>query len=158
MVRLNSDSIKRNATLWLRQGVSPSCLAFTLAVGFAIGCIPVLGVSTIACAALAMALGLNLPAIEAANLAAWPMQLILFVPFVRLGGWLLPFGHRQPMTAGAMLNLSPLGLMAQLGGLTGQALLAWLLVAIPAVFIATVTLTPLLRRIPVLEEVAENDD
>lgn len=155
-MRLSSDSIKRNATPWLRQGISPSRLALTLAVGFAIGCIPVVGISTITCAALAMALGLNLPAIEAANFAAWPMQLVLLVPFARMGGWIFPFGQR--LAAGALLHLSPLNLITQLGGLAGQALLAWLLIALPAVLIATVMLTPVLRRIPVLEEVAENDD
>ena len=74
--------------LWLRQGISPRRLALTLALGFAIGCIPVVGIPTLVCAALALALRLNLPAIQAANYAVMPLQLVLIVPFVRLGGWL----------------------------------------------------------------------
>jgi hypothetical protein len=35
-----------------------------------------------------------------------------------------------------------------MGGLAGQAMLAWLLFAIPAVALMTVTLTAVLRRIP----------
>jgi hypothetical protein len=35
-----------------------------------------------------------------------------------------------------------------MGSLAGQALLAWLLVAIPAVVLMTATLTLMLRRIP----------
>jgi hypothetical protein len=35
-----------------------------------------------------------------------------------------------------------------LGGLAGQALLAWLLIAIPAVALMTAALTVLLRHIP----------
>ena len=92
------NSIKRNATVWLRQGISPRRLALTLAFGFAIGCIPVVGIPTVLCAALALALGLNLPAIQAANYAAMPLQLILIVPFVRMGGWL--FCLRPPAGAG----------------------------------------------------------
>jgi uncharacterized protein (DUF2062 family) len=157
MVRFSPDSIKRNAALWLRQGISPSRLAFTLALGFAIGCIPMVGISTVLCAVLALGLGLNLPAIEAANYAAWPMQLILILPFVHLGRFLYPLGHPHPVTTGTLLHLSPLNLMTQLGGLASQAMLAWLLVEIPAVLIATLTLTPVLRRIPVLANI-ETDD
>jgi hypothetical protein len=35
-----------------------------------------------------------------------------------------------------------------MGGLAGQALLGWLIIAIPAVALMTATLTFLLRRIP----------
>ena len=68
---------------WLRQGTSPRRLALTLALGFAIGCIPVVGIPTVLCAALAQAMRLNQPAIQAANYAAMPLQLFLIVPFVR---------------------------------------------------------------------------
>ncbi len=75
---------KRNVKLWLSQGISPQRLALTLALGFAVGCIPVVGVPTVLCATLALALRLNLPAIQAANYAAMPLQLVLIVPFA---GW-----------------------------------------------------------------------
>ena len=78
--------------MWLRQGISPQRLALTLALGFAIGCIPVVGVPTAVCPALALALRLNLPAIQAANCVAMPLQLLLIVPFVRLGRRLSAFG------------------------------------------------------------------
>jgi hypothetical protein len=35
-----------------------------------------------------------------------------------------------------------------MGGLAGQALLAWLLVAVPAVVLMTLALTRMLKRIP----------
>ena len=146
----STASIKLNAALWLRQGISPRRLALTLALGFAIGCIPVLGIPTIVCAALALALRLNLPAIQAANYAVMPLQLILIVPFVRLGGWIVSSGPHQAAKAGALLHTAPLKLFTQLGSLAGQALLAWLLIAIPAVLLLTFTLTLLLRRIPAL--------
>ena len=47
---------KRNAILWLSQGISPRRLALTLALGFAVGCIPVVGIPTVLCAGLALAL------------------------------------------------------------------------------------------------------
>ena len=85
-MRLIPAAAKRNAVLWLGQGISPRRLALTLALGFAVGCIPVIGIPTVLCAGLALALRLNLPAIQAANYAAMPLQFALIVPFVRLGG------------------------------------------------------------------------
>jgi uncharacterized protein (DUF2062 family) len=156
-MRISPDSIKRNATVWLRQGISPPRLALTLALGFAIGCIPVVGIPTVLCAALALALRLNLPAIQAANYAAMPLQLILILPFVRLGGWLFASAPRQALSPHTLLHLSPAAVLAQMGGFAGQALFAWLLLAAPAVVLITLTLTPMLRRIPALAAAETSD-
>lgn len=145
-----SDSMTRKATMWLRQGISPPQLAFTLALGFAIGCIPFVGISTAICAALALALGLNMPAIQAANYAVMPLQLVLILPFVRLGGWMFHAGANQGIRANALLHGSPMSLLTQWSGLAAHAILAWLLIAGPAVALMTATLTPLLRRVPML--------
>jgi len=142
--------MKQKATQALRQGISPSRLALTLALGFAIGCFPVVGIPTVLCAGLALALRLNLPAIQAANYAAFPMQLLLIVPFMRLGGWLYHSSSGQTAMAGTLLHGSSLNLMSQLSGLAGHALLGWLVIAVPAVALMTATLTPLLRHIPAL--------
>ncbi len=157
MARISPTSMKRDAAVWLRQGISPQRLALTLALGFAIGCIPVLGIPTVLCAALALSLRLNMPAIQAANYLAMPLQLFLVVPFVRLGGWLLDSEPRQALTAGPLLRISSSNVATQLGIITGHALLAWLLVAGPAVVLLTLTLTGMLRKIPALAE-AENCD
>jgi len=151
---MNSKSIKRIqqlASKWLRQSVSPRRLALTLALGAAVGCIPVVGIPTLICAALAVALRLNLPAMQAANYAVMPLQFLLIVPFVRLGGRI--FGSGRAAEAGSLLHAPSLALIARMGGLAGlagQALLAWLLIAVPAVLLLTVLLTALLRRVPAL--------
>ena len=157
MARISPSSMKREAAVWLRQGISPRRLALTLALGFAIGCIPVLGIPTVLCAALAMSLRLNMPAIQAANYLAMPLQLFLIVPFVRMGGWLLASGSQQNLTAGPLLSISPSAVVTQLGSITGHALLAWFLVAGPAVALLTLTLTGMLRRIPAFAEVENGD-
>ncbi len=157
MARLQANA-RRNVTHWLRGGISPRRLALTFALGFAVGCIPVVGIPTVLCVALALTLRLNLPAIQAANYAAMPLQLVLIVPFVRLGGWLvaaLP-AHTAaqppmpPIATHSLLHLPVLSAAAWVGGLAGQALLAWLLVAAPAVALMTLALTRMLRRIPAL--------
>jgi uncharacterized protein (DUF2062 family) len=150
MNRVSVASLKSSAALWLSQGVSPRRLALTLALGLAIGCNPVFGISTLVCAALAFGLRLNLPAIQAANYAVMPLQFLLIVPFVRLGGWLFTTHQLQPARISALAHASPLVIFQQFGSLAGQALAAWLILAIPAVFLLTAAFTPLLRRVPAL--------
>lgn len=143
--------------LFLVQGISPRRLALTLSIGFVLGCIPVIGIPTGLCALVALAFRLNQPAIQVANYAAMPFQLALFVPFLRLGGKLTPKLAHSELDLTALVH-SPLQLMthsstqllAQLGILAGQALLGWLLLAIPVAVILTLILTGVLRRVPAL--------
>lgn len=151
------ETATRRANLWLSQGISPRRLALTLALGFAIGCIPVVGVPTLLCAALAFAFRLNFPVIQAANYAVMPLQLVLIVPFVRLGRWLLPHDSAQAFEPSLLSNLAVMHMATWMGGMAREALLAWLLVAAPAVALMTMTLTLLLRRIPALETAASGN-
>lgn len=147
--------------LCLVQGVSPRRLAFTLSVGFVLGCIPVIGVPTGLCVLVALVLRLNQPAIQAANYAAMPFQVALIVPFARLGGKLTPSGWHPTLDLPALasaLSHSPAQMvmhssaqvLGQLGIFAAQALLAWLLLAIPVALAMTLMLTGVLRRVPAL--------
>jgi uncharacterized protein (DUF2062 family) len=160
-MRLIPESAKRTAVLWLGQGISPQRLAITLALGFAVGCIPVIGIPTALCAGLALALRLNLPAIQAANYAAMPLQLALIVPFVRLGGrittWLASSDSTRFAIPRALAHISTLSPVARTTGMAGQALLAWLVAAIPAVLLMTLALNVMLRRIPMLRNAEAGD-
>jgi uncharacterized protein (DUF2062 family) len=148
---------KRKAVLWLSQGISPLRLALTLALGFAVGCIPVIGIPTVLCAGLALALRLNLPVIQAANYAAMPLQLALIVPFVRLGSWMFSAHPAQFLTPRALEHLSVFNLATRMSGLAGEALLAWLIAAVPAVLLMTAALNLMLRRIPILRNAETGD-
>jgi hypothetical protein len=65
-----------------------------------------------------------------------------------MGGRLLDSSRDQSIPAGALLHTPPLVLVTQMGWLAGQALLAWVVIAIPTVLLLTFTLPLLLRRIP----------
>lgn len=139
---------------WLRSGLEPRQLAFTLALGFAIGCIPLLGVTTGICALLALFFGLNMPAIQAANWAAMPFQAALLIPFLRLGQWLVPGSagpsigfHLNPERMLAQAMAAPTHALEMAGSLFGRALLAWSLIALPALLVLTLLLTPVLHRV-----------
>lgn len=161
---MDAEAVRENLAAWLRQGISPRRLALTLALGFTIGCVPVVGAPTVLCATLALALGLNMPAIQAANYIAMPFQLILIVPFLRLGARLWGPGAQAAGAGGSFLHLSPAllhtspaHLAAQLGGMAGQAMLGWLLVAIPAAMLMTVMFNAMLRRIPAVSGAGAED-
>ena len=148
------QTLQQKAAVWLRQGISPRRLALTLALGFVVGCIPLVGLPTGLCAVIALAFGLNQPAIQAANYLAMPFQVALVVPLVRLGAKLIPIAT-APGISLKMLAHSPVQLLAhsprlaiQIGGMAGQALVAWLLFAVPVVVLLTPILTLLLRRLP----------
>ena len=59
------ERVKQTVAKWLRQGVSPRRLALTLALGFAIGCVPVIGIPYCGAVMPEMNAG-GIPAIEAA--------------------------------------------------------------------------------------------
>jgi hypothetical protein len=105
---------------------------------------------------IALAFRLNQPLIQAANYAAMPFQLALILPLARMGAKLIHVAPNQGLNL-AMLFHSPVHLLAssprlaiQLGGMAGQALVAWLVLAIPVVVLLTPALALLLRRVPVL--------
>ena len=151
--------IRKRAAEWLLAGFSPERLALSLALGFVLGCIPVVGIPTGLCIVVALAFRLNHPAIQAANYAAMPFQVALIAPLVKFGGWLMPALAAQRRDFSLMLHApfttafhAPGPVLLQLGRLAGQALVAWLVIAVPAALVLTAMLTGVLRRVAVSQE------
>jgi uncharacterized protein (DUF2062 family) len=132
----------------LTQGVSPGALALALALGVVLGALPVLGATTVLCAAAAAALKLNQPAIQVANYAAYPLQLALYLPFFRAGAWL--FGEPPvaftPDEVRARLAADLVGTVRLYAGANARAVAAWALAAAPAALLLHLALRPLLAR------------
>ncbi len=150
----NWQTIKAYAVRELQRGITPRSLALALSLGFALGCIPLIGIPTALCAIVAYSFGLSQPAIQVANYLAMPFQLLLIVPFARLGAWMDPFTRHHEldidMIAHSPLKLlrhSSVHLLEQLGIIAGQAVAAWLIIAVPAVLLLTAALTRVIRRI-----------
>ena len=75
----------------LHQGLAPDQLARGFACGLTLGILPLPWGITPLCVLVAWRLGLNQAVVQAGNWLAWPLQLLLFVPFMRIGEYLLPF-------------------------------------------------------------------
>jgi len=69
----------------LTQGITPEKIALSVAFGLVLGVFPALGWSTLLCLLLALWLKLNVPAMQLVNYLAYPLQLVLLVPFLRAG-------------------------------------------------------------------------
>ena len=128
----------------LKQGVSPQQLALSVALGVVIGNIPIFGISTLLCAAIALVFRLNVAAIQIAQAAMAPTQLLLLIPFVRLGDWILRVPS-QPVSIKAVLALVNQGAVHAVVVLWTAILhagFAWLLVAPCVAFLIYKLLTP----------------
>lgn len=115
---------------FLKQGLTPEKLALSVALGVALGIFPLLGTTTILCAAAALLFGLNLPAIQLINYFASPLQLLSLIPFIRLGELLfneapLPLDVLQILT---LVKSDMLGAVNFLWWATIHAVVAWLIV------------------------------
>ncbi|KAJ8135451.1 hypothetical protein OY671_011336, partial [Metschnikowia pulcherrima] len=66
-------------------GLSSEGLAWSSAVGLALGASPSFGTSTALCAGAAMTFRSNQPAMQSANYSAYPSQIASLLPFIRSG-------------------------------------------------------------------------
>ncbi len=69
----------------LKQGITADKIAATIALGIVLSIFPILGSTTILCAVAAIIFRLNQPIIQLASYSAYPVQLILLIPFYRAG-------------------------------------------------------------------------
>jgi uncharacterized protein (DUF2062 family) len=132
----------------LMEGIAPHRLALCVAIGVVVGNIPILGVSSVLCAVIALTFRLNLPAIQIVQASMAPTQVLLIIPFVRLGEWILrlppePLSLKQGM---ALLAQGAGHAIAVLWVSILHAGLAWMLVAPLAVYFIYKLLTPVFDR------------
>ena len=133
----------------LTQGITPEKIALSLAFGIVLGVFPLLGSTTILCAAAALIFRLNLPAIQLVNYLAYPLQLLFLVPFIRMGERL--FGAaRSQLSLAQMLTMAHADFphaVASLWVAGVHAMSAWLLIGPPAIVLLYFVLSRLLRQL-----------
>lgn len=134
---------------FLKAGIGPGQLAVAFALGMVVGIIPVIGVTTLLCTILAFTFRLNMPVLQLANYTVFPLQLLLFIPFFQLGGYLF-----EPLQIPAsvaeiseMLQADFFGAVQLFWFANLQALLVWLLLAVPLFLILYGIFRLVFRRI-----------
>ncbi|WP_418313993.1 DUF2062 domain-containing protein [Pontibacter actiniarum] len=133
----------------LRQGMTPRSLSATVAVGGVIGVVPAIGVTTILSTAVAARFRLNIAATVLVSYLVQPLQLLLAIPFIRLGISLfglgelrLSLGEMQRMFKADWLDALNKLWLANLAGIA-----AWAMLAIPAGVLLYFVLIPLLGKV-----------
>ena len=135
----------------LRIGATPHQLAWSIAIGIVIGINPLLGSTTVLALALTPVFRLNIVASQLGNHVMYPLELLLFPVFVRLGIALfhtaaLPLERRALFNA---VKFHPWGTTKLLWTWEWHALVVWAVLA--------VVLAPVLQRIlrPALEHMLQ---
>ncbi|KAI8817481.1 uncharacterized protein EV422DRAFT_622694 [Fimicolochytrium jonesii] len=143
----------------LRAGTSPDKLALSISMAIVCGLFPVLGVTSVLCLGAAWKWGLNTPIMQTVNLILTPADVALSLVFMRLGERLLSLDP-LPITPSTLIaHLRAVGFTAGLGILltvVGCAILGWALVMIPTGFLINLLLKPVLRRVMVKKQLAED--
>lgn len=134
---------------FLKQGITPEKLAITVSLGTLVALFPVPGTTTALCAGIALWLRLNMPAIQFVNYVLWPLQLLLIIPFIKAGEWMIGWVHLP-------LSLAEIQTLFETDWLEGirvlwrsllQGVIVWLVVSIPASALAYIILLPVFRRV-----------
>jgi uncharacterized protein (DUF2062 family) len=133
----------------LRQGVTPEKLSLSIALGAVFGMLPIIGWNTALCAVIALIWRLNLPAIQMVNYFVYPLQIVLLLPFFRLGEKLfraphLPLSVTQIL---AMVRANFWSAIQLLWTTTWHALVVWALIAPFVAAFLYLLLLPALRRV-----------
>jgi len=138
----------------LTQGVTPQKVALTIALGVNLAIFPILGSTTLLCAAVAFRLKLNQPIIQIVNWLAYPFQFAMLLPFVRIGEWLLR-APRVSFSISQMLQKfheAPGNFLREFGMTGVHGIIAWLLIAPILTALIYFALLPPLKKLSLLKK------
>jgi uncharacterized protein (DUF2062 family) len=131
-----------------RQGLAPDQIALCIVLGALISVFPVLGTTTILCVAASVRFKVNLAAIQAVNWLFAGVQLLLIIPFLRIGEKLVG-APPLPLSPERVAELDRAGFLtffSELGGGLVHAVVGWAAVAIPVAAVAYVLMIKGIRR------------
>jgi hypothetical protein len=131
----------------LRVGATPEKLAWSLAMGLVVGLNPLLGSTTVMALALAGVLRLNVVASQVSNHAMYPLELLLFPVWVKLGSLLFGTPGLELTRKGLeQAAKHPWNTTRALWTWEWHALVVWAACACGIAPVAAMVFKPLLRR------------
>ncbi|MFC6644964.1 DUF2062 domain-containing protein [Granulicella cerasi] len=156
MLTIVKNKIVRPLLDLLRSGATPERLAWSLAVGAAVGINPLLGSTTLLALALAAVLRLNVVASQLSNHLLYPLELLLFPVWIKLGVMLFRT-EGLPLTKDALFDAvkhHPWDTTKLLWGWEWHALVVWAAAMCVAVPVMAWALRLALRRMLTSQSVA----
>jgi uncharacterized protein (DUF2062 family) len=136
MNRSNKWSIvlfKSKIVALFKQGLTPIELTQSILVAALISIIPILGVSTFLLTVLSLKRKLNLPVMIAISYLTWPLQIVLFIPFINIGEYIfsVPQSNHSVEEIIASFQETFFGTLSQLSFELLCGFGGWLLTAVP---------------------------
>ncbi len=136
---------------FLKQGMSPLKLSLCIAIGFVLGLFPVVGVTSILCALVAVIFRLNMAVIQLINYFVYPLQLLLIIPLIKFGTWLFDI-NPMPYTLDQILEMVQQNTWEAFEKLWLSALLGiatWGIIIVPLGLLLFIILKIILNRVKI---------
>lgn len=142
----------------LKQGLTPKELALSITISALIGIFPVYGTTTFILAFLAIRWRLNMPIMMAVSYLLTPVQILLIIPFARLGEFLFGF-ETLGMDLESLQKAYADGIIEAFSQYSGRLALAvggWLILAIPVGILVYVLFFQIFKAIKSTRKAEEN--
>ena len=142
----------------LKQGLSPKELALSISVAVLIGVFPIYGITTFILAFLALKMRLNMPIMLALSYILTPVQILLIIPFARIGELLLGI-ESLGMDLETLQSAYAEGFLVVVSKYSGRLILAigsWILIAVPVAVFLYILLFQIFRAIKSSRKRLEN--
>lgn len=120
-----------------KQGFSSETLALSVSIGIIGGAFPVFGFATYVCLLLTFVFKQNIIIVQVANWLVYPLQILLIIPFMKLGNSIIT-GGELAITMQQVVIAFQSGLLngiREIGIISLYGIIAWMAVAIPGLFI-----------------------
>ena len=129
----NFRALKSKTVALFKQGLTPIELTQSILVAALFSIIPILGVTTILLTAFSLKRKLNLPIMIAISYLAWPLQILMIIPFINIGEYFfsVPQSHHSVEEIIASFKDSFFGTLSQLSFELLCGFGGWLLTAVP---------------------------
>ena len=129
----NIRALKSKTVALFKQGLSPKELTQSILVSALISIIPIVGVTTVLLTILSLKRKLNLPIMIAISYLAWPLQILMIIPFINIGEFIfsIPQSHHSAQEIIASFQESFFGTLSQLSFELLCGFGGWLLTAVP---------------------------
>ena len=132
----------------LKDGLTHKRLSLVIALGITVSIFPVIGTTTLICTLIAFLFNLNLPAIQLANYAAFPLQITLFFPFLKIGETISTVSV-EPLSQAQLLSTFDEGIFYAIQNLSNYLIIAclgWFLSIIPIFIFLYILIFFVLRK------------
>lgn len=136
-MKLKSNKLIKKITKLFKQGLTPKELSQSIIVSALISIIPILGVSTFMITTVSLKSKLNLPVMIALSYLMWPIQILMIIPFIRIGQFIfaVPQNHHTLAEIISSFQESFFGTLRQLSLELLFGFGGWVMTAVPVAIV-----------------------